>query len=211
MSTKFITKDGYEKLKRELENLKTVERRRISSRIQSAKELGDLSENAEYAEAKDDQNANETKIAELEQTLHDLKVVQNNGNTSEVGVGSTIKAKTSVLRGGSPHSSGGDISCPSQVYLTGISFPSLKAALDSDNAISPPSAGMVAFGPQATIVDKITLNRLRNKPTCLPTLAWHEYLILKAITSLFSPLFKTADCPRFFVPIILLLDKQASF
>ncbi len=94
MSTKFITKDGYEKLKRELENLKTVERRRISSRIQSAKELGDLSENAEYAEAKDDQNANETKIAELEQTLHDLKVVQNNGNTSEVGVGSTIKAKT---------------------------------------------------------------------------------------------------------------------
>lgn len=94
MSTKFITKEGYEKLKKELDNLKTVERRRISSRIQSAKELGDLSENAEYAEAKDDQNANETKIAELEQTLYDLKVVHNNGKTDEVGVGSTVKVKT---------------------------------------------------------------------------------------------------------------------
>lgn len=94
MATKFITKKGYEKLKQELENLKMVERRNISSRIQSAKELGDLSENAEYAEAKNDQNANETKIVELEQTIRDLKVVQNSGDTSKVSVGSTIKAKT---------------------------------------------------------------------------------------------------------------------
>lgn len=94
MATKFITKKGYEKLKQELENLKLVERRRISVRIQSAKELGDLSENAEYAEAKSDQNANETKIAELEQIIRDLKVVQSNNDTSKVSVGSTVKVKT---------------------------------------------------------------------------------------------------------------------
>lgn len=93
MATQFITKEGHEKAIKELAHLKNVERKKISGRIQSAKELGDLSENAEYAEAKDDQAANESKITELEQMLKNMKIVEKT-NSDTVEVGSTVKVKT---------------------------------------------------------------------------------------------------------------------
>ena len=70
-----ISPEGYAKLKEELNFLTTVRRREIAERIEKAKELGDLSENAEYTEAKDAQALNEGRVAELTTTLKNVVVV----------------------------------------------------------------------------------------------------------------------------------------
>lgn len=85
-----ITQEGYDKLKAELEELTIVKRREIAERIQRAKDMGDLSENAEYSEAKDAQAFNEGRIAELTQMIKNLTVVENGGSQDEVNMGSTI-------------------------------------------------------------------------------------------------------------------------
>jgi len=89
-----ITPEGYSKLKDELELLSTVRRREIADRIEKAKELGDLSENAEYTEAKDAQALNEGRIAELTGTLKNVVVVDNQKKThNKVAMGSTVVVK----------------------------------------------------------------------------------------------------------------------
>lgn len=94
MNKQFITAEGLEKLKKELEELKIVKRREIANRIQNAKEMGDLSENAEYSEAKDEQALNETRIAELEETLKKITTIDNRHlNSDIVHIGSTIVVK----------------------------------------------------------------------------------------------------------------------
>ncbi|MCX6796305.1 MAG: transcription elongation factor GreA, partial [Candidatus Falkowbacteria bacterium] len=55
MGDQIISQEGYDKLKKELDYLQNVRRREIAERIQRAKDMGDLSENAEYAEAKEEQ------------------------------------------------------------------------------------------------------------------------------------------------------------
>ena len=70
-----LTKEGYEKLEQELENLKTVKRAEIAERIKIALGFGDLSENSEYDEAKNAQAENETKIAELENKIRYAKII----------------------------------------------------------------------------------------------------------------------------------------
>lgn len=94
MSGQIISREGYEKLQKEYEHLTREKRREIADRIQKAKDMGDLSENAEYAEAKDAQAFNEGRIMELKQMLKNLTVVENGGSKSEVGMGSTIKVKS---------------------------------------------------------------------------------------------------------------------
>jgi transcription elongation factor GreA len=90
MTDQIITQEGYDKLKNELELLKTVRRKEIAERIQSAKDMGDLSENAEYSEAKDAQAFNEGRIAELNQMLKNLTIVKNGNGGETVGMGSSI-------------------------------------------------------------------------------------------------------------------------
>ena len=90
----YLTKEGLEKLKSELKHLKTVKRKEISLRIQEAKELGDLSENAEYAEAKTEQAFIEGRIIEIENTLKNAVVITEDKSKSEVRVGSSFKVKT---------------------------------------------------------------------------------------------------------------------
>lgn len=88
----FITAEGQEKLKQELDELKNVKRREISERIQEAKELGDLSENAEYVEAKNEQAFIEGRIQEIESILkHATIIKQSKKHSSHVEVGSKIK------------------------------------------------------------------------------------------------------------------------
>lgn len=86
-----LTPEGHKKLLQELETLR-AKRKDISDRIQEAKELGDLSENAEYHEAKNDQAFTEGRIAEIESTLHSAEIVhkplKSNGF---VQIGSTVK------------------------------------------------------------------------------------------------------------------------
>ncbi len=81
-----ITQKGYDKLKQELNYLKGEKRHQIAERIERAKELGDLSENAEYSEAKEEQAFNEGRIIEINDTIKKLKVVAgNHGETIDLG------------------------------------------------------------------------------------------------------------------------------
>lgn len=90
----FVTKEGLEKIKKELHELKTIKRQEISRRIQEAKELGDLSENAEYAEAKEARALNEKRIAEIEKILRDAETISLKPSLANVvQIGSTIVVK----------------------------------------------------------------------------------------------------------------------
>lgn len=93
MNEQIISQEGYDKLKDELNYLSTVKRKEIAERIERAKELGDLSENAEYSEAKDAQALNEGRILELTNTLKNVTVVQNGCSHEEVTMGSKVTVK----------------------------------------------------------------------------------------------------------------------
>lgn len=94
--TVFLTQEGLEKLETELQELKTVKRKEIAERIQEAKDLGDLSENAEYSDAKEEQGFIESRIMELEQMLKRVEVIATNASTGVVQIGSTVKAKDTL-------------------------------------------------------------------------------------------------------------------
>jgi transcription elongation factor GreA len=93
MPEQIISKEGYEKLEKELNHLTNIKRREIADRIENAKELGDLSENAEYQEAKDAQAFNEGRIAEITATLKNVTVVESEGGKDEVSMGSAVTVK----------------------------------------------------------------------------------------------------------------------
>ncbi len=84
----YVTPEGLEKLKSDLEYLKTTKRKEIAHRIASAKELGDLSENAEYSDAKEEQALMETKVLELEESLRNAKVITKAKGSKTVVIGS---------------------------------------------------------------------------------------------------------------------------
>lgn len=88
--SRILTKEGLKKLEDELEDRKTRLRQEISAAIKEAKEQGDLSENAEYSEAKHQQNENETRIMELETMLKEATVVEKTSGSSEVRIGSAV-------------------------------------------------------------------------------------------------------------------------
>jgi transcription elongation factor GreA len=93
MPDQIISKEGYEKLKKEYEYITTIKRREIADRIEKAKEFGDLSENAEYHEAQDAKAFNEGRIAELNTMLKNLTVVEGEISHDEVSMGSTVVVK----------------------------------------------------------------------------------------------------------------------
>ncbi len=84
MSDILITPEGYARLKKELEELKTVKRREIAERIRQARALGDLSENFDYQDAKRQQAMLEGRIKDLETVLHRARVVERPDNAGEV-------------------------------------------------------------------------------------------------------------------------------
>ena len=90
MNDQIISQEGYDKITEELNYLTTVKRHEIAERIERAKELGDLSENAEYSEAKDAQALNEGKVLELTGILKNVTIVQNSGSSGEVMMGSKV-------------------------------------------------------------------------------------------------------------------------
>ncbi|MEM6261639.1 MAG: transcription elongation factor GreA [Bacteroidota bacterium] len=71
----YLTKEGYDKLKDELNTLKTKERKEVADAIQKAREMGDLSENAEYDAAKDRQGLLELKISKLETIIANSRIL----------------------------------------------------------------------------------------------------------------------------------------
>ena len=85
-----LTEEGYKKLEEELAYLKGPRKMEVAEKIKQAREYGDLSENSEYDEAKNEQALLEAKIAETEAMLRSAKIVEK-VSTNSVGIGTTVK------------------------------------------------------------------------------------------------------------------------
>ncbi|MCX6790215.1 MAG: transcription elongation factor GreA [Candidatus Kaiserbacteria bacterium] len=92
-----VSQEKFDEMIKELENLKTVRRTEIAKNLEYARSLGDLSENAEYQEARDLQAATEERIKKLEELVKNTKIVTDGKKKSEV----TFNAKVTIKREGS--------------------------------------------------------------------------------------------------------------
>lgn len=87
---RFLTREGYERLKQELEYLRSEKRAEIAEKIRSAKEEGDVSENAGYEDAKHEQSFVEGRIQELEALLKSAHIIEDTGNQDRITIGATV-------------------------------------------------------------------------------------------------------------------------
>ena len=92
--TTYISKDGLDKLRAELDEMLAVRRPEIAQRIHDAKEHWDLSENAEYEDAKNEQAFVEGRIQTLEALIKNATIIDENHSTDHVQIGSTVKVKS---------------------------------------------------------------------------------------------------------------------
>jgi transcription elongation factor GreA len=89
-----LTKEGYQKLKKEIEDLSTTRRREVAERIKLAREFGDIAENAEYDAAKNEQAMLEARIAKLEERLASARVIEKREISKDVvSVGSKVRLR----------------------------------------------------------------------------------------------------------------------
>jgi transcription elongation factor GreA len=89
-----LTREGYEKLKKEIEYLSTQKRREVADRIRIAREFGDIAENAEYDDAKNEQAMLEHRIAQLEERLIAARVIEKRDIQKDVvSIGSRVKLR----------------------------------------------------------------------------------------------------------------------
>ena len=88
--TIILTAEGLKKLEDELDELKVVRRKEIAQKIKEAREQGDLSENAEYDAAKDEQRDIEARIEELEEMLKHAETVEESQDTDTIGIGCKV-------------------------------------------------------------------------------------------------------------------------
>ncbi len=93
----YITEDKKQALIEELNNLKTVKRKEIMESLEAAKALGDLSENAEYHQAREDQGKTEDRINQIEYMLQSAVVVKKHHSTN-VEIGTTVKVRKENLK-----------------------------------------------------------------------------------------------------------------
>ena len=94
MKEVILTPEGHEKLKQEIEYLSTTKRREVADRIRTARDFGDISENAEYDDAKNEQAMLEHKIAQLEERLAHARVIESGEvDTSVVSVGARVRLR----------------------------------------------------------------------------------------------------------------------
>jgi transcription elongation factor GreA len=88
-----LTQEGLRQLEEELDYLKRVKRREVAERIKEALDFGDISENSEYDDAKNEQAFVEGRIAELEARLRNAEIIDKDENTDNVSLGCTVKLK----------------------------------------------------------------------------------------------------------------------
>lgn len=94
MAKKQMSREGYEKLRSELDELITKKRKEVAQKLKEARSYGDLSENAEYDEAKNEQAILEAQIAELQHTLDNAEVVDDSSiSVDEIGMSSVVTLK----------------------------------------------------------------------------------------------------------------------
>ena len=95
----YVTKEGLDKMKQELEQLETIERPKITQQIAEARDKGDLSENAEYDAAKEAQGMLEMKISKLKDLIVNSKVINENQlDTSKVSILTTVRLKNNATK-----------------------------------------------------------------------------------------------------------------
>ncbi|OIP97206.1 transcription elongation factor GreA [Candidatus Wirthbacteria bacterium CG2_30_54_11] len=94
----YLTRKGLEELKKELDYLTVVKRAEVAAAIQQAKEFGDLAENAEYENAKNQQAFVEGRIATLEKMISNATIIEDNhkGNETIINVGATVTIKNQL-------------------------------------------------------------------------------------------------------------------
>ncbi len=124
--SKCYTKEGLEKLKKELQYLEKEKRKEVADKLKFAASFGDLSENSAYDDAKSEQNMLETQIARLRETIKTATVISSTEKTDFVQVGSKIRVKSGktetdmeIVDGSSADPASGKISCDSPM---GASF-----------------------------------------------------------------------------------------
>ncbi|MTK13961.1 MAG: transcription elongation factor GreA [Clostridiaceae bacterium] len=93
MRNLMLTEAGKKKLEEELEYLKTVKRVEIKAALKAARAQGDLSENADYSAAKDDQSMTETRIMELEEIIKNAQIIESSDETDVFGINKTALVK----------------------------------------------------------------------------------------------------------------------
>lgn len=93
MEKQYLTKEKRDELNAELEDLKYNRRREVADRLESAKALGDLSENAEYHAAREEQSDIEDRIAQLETILKNSEIISVGHHSTAVEIGSTLKVR----------------------------------------------------------------------------------------------------------------------
>jgi transcription elongation factor GreA len=86
----YVTPEGLKQINEELEQLKTVRREEVSQKLEAAIRQGDLKENADYHDAKEEQGFIEARIRQLEDSLRRAKLIENNGPSGIVRIGSTV-------------------------------------------------------------------------------------------------------------------------
>jgi transcription elongation factor GreA len=89
----FLTGEGYLELENELQYLKTTKRAEVTQTLKEARALGDLSENSEYEQAREDQAALEQRILEIEYTLEHANVIDEEKSDGKVGIGCQVELK----------------------------------------------------------------------------------------------------------------------
>lgn len=92
----FVTKEGYKRLQEELEYLVRNKRREVAERLKEAKEFGDLTENSEYEDAKNEQAFVEGRIAQINGILSRAEIIAGNNTSDAVGVGSLVTLRDVV-------------------------------------------------------------------------------------------------------------------
>ncbi|MBN8623665.1 MAG: transcription elongation factor GreA [Flavobacteriales bacterium] len=99
MATSYVTQEGLDKMKVDLEQLETIERPKITQQIAEARDKGDLSENAEYDAAKEAQGMLEMKISKLKDLIVNSKVINENLlDTSKVSILTTVRLKNNATK-----------------------------------------------------------------------------------------------------------------
>lgn len=93
MSSYYLSKERIAELKDELNDLVTNKRMEVAEKLKRAKEFGDLSENSEYNEAKDEQARLERRIAEVENILQNAELIKKSSQKDEVNIGSTVSVE----------------------------------------------------------------------------------------------------------------------
>jgi transcription elongation factor GreA len=146
----YLTHEGYEKLRKELEHLQNTKRREISKAIAEARAHGDLSENAEYTYAKEAQALNEKKIAELENKLTRAKLIDENVMTAdEVLIGAKVSLK--------------DLDSGEEIGYALVSEEEADCASNKISVTSPVGSALIGHKEGDTVKIKVPAGTLRYK------------------------------------------------